>query len=136
MKQKVILRTINGQQDINKVFADIDAIAWGLSVMIICKTPREIEIMREAGRIVALTHQELKKHITPGITTKELDAIAEEFIRKHDAIPSFKGYNGFRGSICASVNEELVHGIPGESCTKRRRHHQYRYRCEIQWIPW
>ncbi|PLS15562.1 type I methionyl aminopeptidase [Bacillus sp. M6-12] len=81
--------------------------------MIICKTPREIEIMREAGRIVALTHQELKKHIIPGITTKELDAIAESFIRKHDAFPSFKGYNGFRGSICASVNNELVHGIPG-----------------------
>lgn len=81
--------------------------------MIICKTPREIEIMREAGRIVALTHQELKKHVAPGITTLELDAIAESFIRKHDAIPSFKGYNGFRGSICASVNNELVHGIPG-----------------------
>ncbi|ADF37097.1 methionine aminopeptidase, type I [Priestia megaterium DSM 319] len=70
--------------------------------------------MREAGRIVALTHQELKKHIAPGITTIELDAIAENFIRQHDAIPSFKGYNGFRGSVCASVNEELVHGIPGE----------------------
>lgn len=82
--------------------------------MIICKTPEEIEVMREAGRIVALTHQELKKHIVPGITTIELDAIAENFIRQHDAIPSFKGYNGFRGSICASVNEELVHGIPGE----------------------
>lgn len=81
--------------------------------MIICKTPREIAIMREAGKIVALTHQELKKHIQPGITTEELDAIAEKFIRQHDAIPSFKGYNGFRGSICASVNEELVHGIPG-----------------------
>jgi methionyl aminopeptidase len=81
--------------------------------MIICKTPREIDIMREAGKIVALTHQELKKHIHPGITTKELDSIAEKVIRKHDAIPSFKGYNGFRGSICASVNEELVHGIPG-----------------------
>lgn len=82
--------------------------------MIICKTPREIEIMREAGRIVALTHQELKKHVLPGITTKELDAIAEKFIHQNDAIPSFKGYNGFRGSICASVNEELVHGIPGD----------------------
>ncbi|MDO6851280.1 type I methionyl aminopeptidase [Priestia megaterium] len=82
--------------------------------MIICKTPEEIEVMREAGRIVALTHQELKKHIAPGITTIELDAIAENFIRQHDAIPSFKGYNGFRGSVCASVNEELVHGIPGK----------------------
>ncbi|WP_078543125.1 type I methionyl aminopeptidase [Litchfieldia alkalitelluris] len=82
--------------------------------MIICKTPREIDIMREAGKIVALTHQELIKHITPGITTKELDAVAEKFIRGLGAIPSFKGYNGFSGSICASVNEELVHGIPGK----------------------
>ncbi|NLP51108.1 type I methionyl aminopeptidase [Bacillus sp. RO1] len=86
--------------------------------MIICKTPRELEIMREAGRIVALTHQELKKHIVPGVTTKQLDDIAEKFIRKHDAIPSFKGYNGFRGSICASVNEELVHGIPSDRVLK------------------
>ncbi|WP_458415178.1 type I methionyl aminopeptidase [Schinkia sp. CFF1] len=82
--------------------------------MIICKTVREIEIMREAGKIVALTHQELKKHIKPGITTKELDNIAEKTIRYYNAIPSFKGYNGFPGSICASVNEELVHGIPGD----------------------
>ncbi|AIE58664.1 type I methionyl aminopeptidase [Bacillus methanolicus] len=86
--------------------------------MIISKTPREIEIMREAGRIVALTHQELKKHISPGITTKELDAIAEQFILKTDAIPSFKGYNGFPGSICASVNNELVHGIPSDRVLK------------------
>lgn len=86
--------------------------------MIICKTPREIEIMRHAGKIVALTHEELQKHISPGISTKELDAIAEKFIRKHDAIPSFKGYNGFRGSICASVNNELVHGIPGDRVLK------------------
>jgi methionyl aminopeptidase len=81
--------------------------------MIICKTQRELDIMREAGRIVALTHQELQKYVKPGITTKELDAIAEKYILGCDAIPSFKGYNGFRGSICASVNEELVHGIPG-----------------------
>ena len=86
--------------------------------MIICKTQREIDIMRQAGKIVALTHEELKKHIVPGVTTKELDAIAESFIRKHDAIPSFKGYNGFRGSICASVNDELVHGIPGDRVLK------------------
>ncbi|MBU9720202.1 MULTISPECIES: type I methionyl aminopeptidase [Bacillaceae] len=86
--------------------------------MIICKTPRELEVMRVAGRIVALTHQELQKHIKPGITTLELDSIADKFIRQHDAIPSFKGYNGFTGSICASVNEELVHGIPGNRVLK------------------
>jgi methionyl aminopeptidase len=86
--------------------------------MIICKTPRELEIMKEAGRIVALTHKELQKHISPGISTKELDQLAENFIKQHDAIPSFKGYNGFRGSICTSVNEELVHGIPGDRVLK------------------
>jgi methionyl aminopeptidase len=86
--------------------------------MIICKTEREIEIMRHAGKIVALTHQELKKHVQPGISTLELDAIAEKLIRSHDALPSFKGYNGFTGSICASVNEELVHGIPGKRVLK------------------
>ncbi|WP_096202117.1 type I methionyl aminopeptidase [Bacillus sp. FJAT-45350] len=82
--------------------------------MIICKTQRELDIMREAGKIVALTHLELKKHIQSGITTGELDNIAEKVIRSYGAIPSFKGYNGFTGSICASVNEELVHGIPGK----------------------
>lgn len=86
--------------------------------MIITKTQREIDIMREAGRIVALTHDELKKHIKPGITTKELDTIAEEVILRHGATPSFKGYNGFPGSICASVNEQLVHGIPGSKVLK------------------
>lgn len=82
--------------------------------MIITKTPREIAIMREAGQIVARTHQVLKEHIKPGITTLELDRIAEEYIRSQGATPSFKGYNGFTGSVCASVNEELVHGIPGK----------------------
>ena len=82
--------------------------------MIILKSKSEIDIMREAGRIVALTHQELAKAIKPGVTTKQLDELAETFIRSKGAVPSFKGYNGFSGSICASVNEELVHGIPGK----------------------
>ncbi|ACB59605.1 MULTISPECIES: type I methionyl aminopeptidase [Exiguobacterium] len=82
--------------------------------MIITKAPREIDIMRQAGQIVARTHKELKAHIRPGITTGQLDAIAERYIRSQGATPSFKGYNGFTGSICASVNEELVHGIPGD----------------------
>ena len=81
--------------------------------MIILKSKSEVDIMREAGRIVALTHQELAKYIRPGITTKDLDDIAEKFIRSMGALPSFKGYGGFSGSICTSVNEELVHGIPG-----------------------
>lgn len=82
--------------------------------MIVCKSESELELMREAGRIVAETHRLLAKAIEPGITTGELDRIAEQFIRSQGAIPSFKGYNGFPASICASVNEELVHGIPGQ----------------------
>lgn len=80
--------------------------------MIILKSKREIEIMREAGRVVAETHAFLKEIIKPGITTKELDTLAENFIRSKNAIPGFKGYGGFPGTICASVNEEVVHGIP------------------------
>jgi methionyl aminopeptidase len=68
--------------------------------------------MREAGRIVAQTHRLMRESIKPGITTMELDRIAEQYIRSQGAVPSFKGYNQFPGSICASVNEELVHGIP------------------------
>ena len=86
--------------------------------MIITKTPREVAIMREAGRIVALAHQEVKKFIRPGITTKQLDKIVDNFIRNKGATPSFKGYNGFPGSCCISVNEELVHGIPGSRILK------------------
>ncbi|MCR8645773.1 type I methionyl aminopeptidase [Paenibacillus sp. N1-5-1-14] len=81
--------------------------------MIKCKSEVELDLMREAGRIVADTHRLLKQAIRPNITTKELDQIAEEYIRSQGAIPSFKGYGGFSGSICASVNDELVHGIPG-----------------------
>ncbi len=81
--------------------------------MIILKSQTEIEKMNRAGKIVGKTHEELKKHIKPGITTKELDQIAEDTIRSLGGIPAFKGYGGFPASICASVNEEVVHGIPG-----------------------
>ncbi len=83
--------------------------------MIILKSKREIETMRESGKIVAHVHDVLKSHIRPGITTKKLDEIAEKEIRKHGAIAAFKGYGGFSGSICASINEEVVHGIPSAS---------------------
>jgi methionyl aminopeptidase len=86
--------------------------------MIICKSEAELALMREAGRIVAETHRLIARNIRPGITTRELDAIAEEYIRSRGAVPSFKGYNGFPASICASVNEELVHGIPGPRTLK------------------
>src|SRR5690606_35555642 len=92
---------------------DFDHIARA-SLMIICKSDAELELMREAGRIVAETHRLMAKAVEPGITTLELDRIAEKYIRSQGATPSFKGYNGFPGSICVSVNEELVHGIPGK----------------------
>ena len=81
--------------------------------MITIKSDREIELLRIAGNIVYETHQYLKKYIKPGITTLELDKLADKFIRSKNAIPSFKGYDGFPGSICTSVNQEVVHGIPG-----------------------
>ncbi|RDY25921.1 type I methionyl aminopeptidase [Romboutsia weinsteinii] len=83
--------------------------------MIILKSKKEIELMREAGKIVADTHRILEAAITPGISTLELDKIAEENIKKYNAIPSFKGYGGFPGSICASINNEVVHGIPNKN---------------------
>jgi methionyl aminopeptidase len=81
--------------------------------MIICKSESELRLMREAGRIVAETHRLMAQAVKPGITTGELDEIADTYIRSQGAIPSFKGYNGFPSSICASVNDELVHGFPG-----------------------
>jgi len=86
--------------------------------MIIIKSKQEIELMREAGKIVADTHEVLRQAVAPGITTMELDKIAEENIKKYNATPSFKGYGGFSGSICASINEEVVHGIPGNRVLK------------------
>lgn len=80
--------------------------------MISIKSNREIELMRIAGKIVGDTHNYLKSFIKPGITTKELDVLAENFIRSKEATPSFKNYEGFPSSICTSVNEEVVHGIP------------------------
>ncbi len=81
---------------------------------IILKTEQEIECMRESNRLVGMTLGELSKHLRPGITTLELDRIAEEFIRDHGAIPTFLGYGGFPNSICTSVNENVVHGIPNK----------------------
>ncbi|CCV65277.1 MAG: type I methionyl aminopeptidase [Paracholeplasma sp.] len=82
--------------------------------MITIKSDREISLMREAGRMVALTREEVKKHIKPGMDTKTLDRIAEDYILSLGGIPSFKDYNGFPGSVCLSVNEVVVHGIPSK----------------------
>jgi len=80
--------------------------------MIIFKSERELVYMRDAGRLVARTIAEVAKAVAPGVTTLELDRIAAEFIIKHGGTPSFKGYQGFPGNICTSINEEVVHGIP------------------------
>ena len=81
--------------------------------MIIIKNNKEIALMREAGKLVGETLLLIEEKVRPGITTAELDRIAEEFITKHGAKPSFKGLYGFPASLCISVNEQVVHGIPG-----------------------
>ena len=80
--------------------------------MITIKSEREIELMREAGKMVSMTHKYLKDFIKPGITTKELDRLAEEYIRKMGGVPTCKGYEGFPATLCTSVNDTVVHGIP------------------------
>lgn len=80
--------------------------------MISIKSPREIKLMREASRIVALVHERLREVIAPGITTEELDILAEEIIRAEGGKPAFKGYQGFPKTVCVAINEVVVHGIP------------------------
>ena len=77
------------------------------------RTPQEIDLMRQAGRIVADVLALMEDELEPGVTTAQLDAKAEDYIRKAGARPSFKGYRGFPGSICVSIDREVVHGIPG-----------------------
>ncbi|MBI1908701.1 MAG: type I methionyl aminopeptidase [Deltaproteobacteria bacterium] len=86
--------------------------------MIELKSPQEIEKMRRAGRIVAEILEILKEKVVPGVTTSELDKIAEELMTQRGAKPAFKGYRGYRHSLCTSVNEEVVHGIPGKRALK------------------
>lgn len=81
--------------------------------MIVLKSQREIKLMRHAGRLVAQAHQVVQENLRPGVTTKTIDDEVDAFIRDNSGIPSFKGYRGFPASVCISVNEELVHGIPG-----------------------
>ncbi len=82
---------------------------------IIIKSPREIALIKKAGSILADTFDYLKVHTRAGISTKELDKLAESFIRSHGGIPTCKGYEGFPGAICISVNDTLLHGIPSKS---------------------
>jgi len=82
--------------------------------MIICKSPTEIEILKKSNRVVALILNELQTYIQPGVTTLALDQLAAKLIKQHDSLPAFKGYRNYPASICVSVNEEIVHGIPRE----------------------
>lgn len=82
--------------------------------MLIYKTEEEIELLRESNLIVSKTLGEIARHIKPGVSTAEIDKIAEEFIRDHQAEPGFKGYNGYPATLCTSVNSAVVHGIPSD----------------------
>jgi len=86
--------------------------------LIILKSPEEIEKMRRAGRIVAETREKVMSAVRPGITTAELDRIGEDSIRDSGAVPNFKGYRGFPASICTSINDQIVHGIPDDRLLK------------------
>ena len=86
--------------------------------MIELKTQEEVELLRENNLLVSATLAEIGKHIKPGITTLELDKIGEEFIRSHGAVPGFLGYDGYPNSLCISVNEQIVHGIPSKYVLK------------------
>jgi methionyl aminopeptidase len=78
------------------------------------KNDKQIALMRESGRLVAEILDMLHDHVKPGVTTGEIDALVESYMRERGAVPSFKGYHGFTGSTCVSVNDEVVHGIPGK----------------------
>ena len=82
--------------------------------MVTIKSAHEIELMRAAGKILGKVHQDLGKELKPGMTTLEIDRIGEEMIRSYGCIPSFKNYQGYPASVCVSVNEEVVHGIPSK----------------------
>lgn len=86
--------------------------------MIYLKTKEEIELLRENNQLVSKTLAEVGRNVKAGVTTKELDTIAEAFIRSHGAVPAFLGYNGFPATLCISVNEQVVHGIPSDYALK------------------
>jgi methionyl aminopeptidase len=86
--------------------------------MLYFKTDEEVGLLRESNLLVSKTLAEIARHIKPGVTTLYLDEIAEKYIRKHNAVPAFKGYGGFPKTLCTSVNDEVVHGIPSEYALK------------------
>ena len=100
--------------------------------MISIKSDRELNLMRKAGKVTALAAQAVCQAVRPGISTGELDALAERIIRGNGAIPAFKGYHGFPGSICASLNGQVVPWHPWRDNPTGRRHYQYRYWCRLE----
>lgn len=80
--------------------------------MVVIKSPREVELIRDAGHVVASVFEAVKKALRPGLSTYDIDQIALKVIKDHGAIPTFKGYGGFKGNVCVSVNDTLIHGIP------------------------
>ena len=99
----------------NQVASKVVRVLWlPINKMIFLKTEEEIELLRESNLLVCKTLAELAKVIQPGVTTAQLDKLAEEFIRDNGAIPAFKGYCGFPASLCTSVNDQVVHGIPSD----------------------
>src|SRR5690606_23398195 len=86
--------------------------------MIYLKTDEEIGLIKVSGQVLGKAHAEIAKWIKPGVTTRQLDKVAEEFIRDNGGIPSFKGYNDFPSALCISVNETVVHGFPGSYILK------------------
>src|SRR5205823_7775377 len=114
-----VRRRGDGREGIAAERARRRAVSWRRKQgrMIQIKTPDEIALMREAGLVVWRALQRLREAVAPGITTADLDRIAEESIRAERAVPSFKGYRGFPRTICTSINDEVVHGIP----SRRRR---------------
>lgn len=90
-----------------------------MSSDVILKSPEQIEAMKRAGELSAAVLREVGARCVPGVSTLELDRFAEDYIRSHGGIPTFKGYGGFPGSICASVDDQIVHGIPSESVILR-----------------
>jgi methionyl aminopeptidase len=93
---------------------DNSSVQMHISAMVIIKSPREIEQLRRSNAMVAEVFEKLRGMIIPGITTRELDQVAEEFILLKGARPAFKGYRGFPATLCISINDEVVHGIPGQ----------------------
>ena len=87
------------------------------------KNEHEIALMRESGRLLALVHEEMRKELKEGMTTKDIDRICETMIRDFGCIPNFLNYQGFPASVCVSINDEVVHGIPS-----KKRYIEWRYR--------